>query len=261
MITVVRHTFGRHLNFNPHLHVLVSAGGLRAIDGEWKSGLQFDRDALMKRWRYAVITYLREAIKRGLLRTSEAALNELRRVLTMQYERWWNINIQPCTSKAHFLRYAGRYVRRPPLAQYRILESTAEETSFRTKDHKLKQEVVTRYTPEDFIGLLADHTHDHYRHAIRHFGLLAPRSKARTFGALFAQLSQQRRPKPQRLSWARSIKRSFGAMGMLLSLHLGFILALFVVLPYSKFVHGVYRSGGLLRFAIEKESRPIVEIH
>jgi hypothetical protein len=34
MIMVVRHTFGRHLNFNPHLHVLVSAGGLRAGCGQ-----------------------------------------------------------------------------------------------------------------------------------------------------------------------------------------------------------------------------------
>ena len=215
MIMVVRHTFGRHLNFNPHLHVLVSAGGLREIDGEWKSGLTFDKDALMRRWRYAVIDYLREAIKQGRLRSPEAVPSELRRVLTMQYERWWNINIQPCTSKAHFLRYAGRYVRRPPLAQYRILESTAEEISFRTKDHKLKQEVVTRYTPEEFINALADHVPDHYRHAIRHFGLLAPRSKARTFGMLFAQLGQTRRARPQHLSWAKSIERSFGVNPLL----------------------------------------------
>ena len=215
MIMVVRHTFGRHLNFNPHLHLLVSAGGLRIIDGEWTSELTFDKKSLMKRWRYALITYLREAVKLGLLRTSEAAPNELRRLLTMQYERWWNINIQPCTSKGHFLRYAGRYVRRPPLAQYRILESTAAEISFRTKDHKLKKEVVTRYTPEDFIGLLADHTPDHYRHAIRHFGLLAPRSKARTFGMVFAQLGQPRRARPQHLSWARSIERSFGVNPLL----------------------------------------------
>jgi hypothetical protein len=32
-ILVVPHTFGRHLNFNPHIRVLVSVGGLRVIDG------------------------------------------------------------------------------------------------------------------------------------------------------------------------------------------------------------------------------------
>jgi len=209
MIMVVRHTFGRHLNFNPHLHILVSAGGIRAADGNWIGGLAFNKKALMKRWRYALITYLREALKRGLLR-SEATPRETQRSLTIQYERWWNIDVQRGMSKEHFLRYAGRYVRRPPLAQYRILAATPQEISFRTHDHKLKREVVTRYTPAEFMHHLADHVPDRYRHAIRHFGLLAPCSRRKTFGAIFAQLGQRRRPKPQHLSWAKSIEREFG---------------------------------------------------
>ena len=209
MITVVPHTFGRHLNFNPHLHVLVSNGGQRTADGMWIPVCQLDKEALMRRWRYAVITYLREALKRGLLR-SEASPLEIKRLLTTQYERWWNVDVQRRMSKEHFLRYAGRYARRPPLAQYRILTSTSEEISFRTQDHKQKREVVTRYTPEKFIELLSDHVPDHYRHAIRHFGLLAPRTKGPAFGSIFAQLRQPRRQRPRRLSWAVSIEREFG---------------------------------------------------
>jgi hypothetical protein len=208
MIMVIRHTFGRHLNFNPHLHVLVSEGGLRTADGAWIAGCRFNKKVLMKRWRYAVIMYLREAVKRGLLR-SEATAQEMRRLLTTQYGRWWNVDVQRCTSKEHYLRYAGRYARRPPIAQYRILTSNDEEISFRTMDHKMKREVVTRYAPEDFIRALSDHVPDHYRHAIRYFGLLAPRAKRCTFGALFAQLGQIRRPKPKHLSWAKSIEREF----------------------------------------------------
>lgn len=45
--------------------------------------------------------------------------------------------------------------------------------------------------------------------------------------------------------------RATPAMGALLAVHLGFVLALFVVLPYSKFVHGIYRAGALLRHALE----------
>jgi citrate/tricarballylate utilization protein len=48
--------------------------------------------------------------------------------------------------------------------------------------------------------------------------------------------------------------RSTEAMGILLALHLSFILALFLVLPYSKFVHGIYRTGALLRNSIERRS-------
>ena len=209
MILVVRHTFGRHLNFNPHLHVLASAGGLRIVNGEWISGWLFDRKALMRRWRFALITYLREALKRGVLH-SDVSLSDMKTLLTTQYERWWNVDVQQCTSKDHFIRYAGRYVRRPPLAQYRILENTKQQISFRTNDHKLKKEVITQYTPEEFIELLGNHVPDHYTHGTRHFGLLAPRTKSQTFGALFAQLGQRRRPRPKHLSWACSIQREYG---------------------------------------------------
>jgi citrate/tricarballylate utilization protein len=46
--------------------------------------------------------------------------------------------------------------------------------------------------------------------------------------------------------------RDGGAMALLLALHLGTVLALFLTLPYGKFAHAVYRSAALLKFAIEK---------
>ncbi|MDE2514876.1 MAG: tricarballylate utilization 4Fe-4S protein TcuB [Rhodospirillales bacterium] len=47
--------------------------------------------------------------------------------------------------------------------------------------------------------------------------------------------------------------RATNMMGLLLCVHLGFVLALFVILPYSKMVHGLYRAGALLRAAIERD--------
>ena len=42
------------------------------------------------------------------------------------------------------------------------------------------------------------------------------------------------------------------AMGPLLVIHLGFVLALFLTMPYGKFVHGLYRFAALLRYAAER---------
>ncbi|MDP2699138.1 tricarballylate utilization 4Fe-4S protein TcuB [Thalassospira sp.] len=51
--------------------------------------------------------------------------------------------------------------------------------------------------------------------------------------------------------------RETPAMGIALAIHLGFVLTLFLVLPYSKFVHGIYRSAALVRYAIEmKNAKP-----
>lgn len=46
--------------------------------------------------------------------------------------------------------------------------------------------------------------------------------------------------------------RSTSAMGTLLAIHLGIVLALFLSLPYSKFVHGAYRFAALVRHAHEQ---------
>jgi len=50
--------------------------------------------------------------------------------------------------------------------------------------------------------------------------------------------------------------RGTGAMGLALAVHLGFVLALFALLPFSKMVHGVYRSLALLRNAVERRAVP-----
>jgi len=47
------------------------------------------------------------------------------------------------------------------------------------------------------------------------------------------------------------VLRNQAAMGALLVVHLGAVLALFVTLPYGKFVHGIYRTAALVKYASE----------
>lgn len=46
--------------------------------------------------------------------------------------------------------------------------------------------------------------------------------------------------------------RDTSAMGLLLAVHLGVVMALFLTLPYGKFAHGIFRSAALLKWSIEK---------
>ena len=50
--------------------------------------------------------------------------------------------------------------------------------------------------------------------------------------------------------------RETRAMGVLLALHLGCVLAFFLTMPYGKFVHALYRFAALVRFHIERR-RPL----
>jgi citrate/tricarballylate utilization protein len=46
--------------------------------------------------------------------------------------------------------------------------------------------------------------------------------------------------------------RDTSAMGPLLALHLGVVFALFITMPYGKFMHGIYRYVALVRYAQER---------
>ena len=46
--------------------------------------------------------------------------------------------------------------------------------------------------------------------------------------------------------------RGTPALALLLCLHLGAVMALFITLPYGKFAHGIFRTAALLRYAVEK---------
>ena len=198
LVLVVQQTFGGFLNFVPHLHVMVSAGGLQDSTNRWIRRLKFDKEELMCAWRYAVIAFLAEARKRNLLR-SNLSDEELLTMFATQYKRSWNIFISRTGSKAYRLRHDGRYIRRPPVAQRRVTRIGTHQVEYLAKDTRNKQFVSKWYTNEEFVDTLIQHVPDRGRHAMRYFGLLSPRSKARVWAGIFVLLNQRKRPHPPRL--------------------------------------------------------------
>jgi hypothetical protein len=209
IVIVVQQTFGGLLNFVPHLHLMVSASGLRECTGRWIHSIEYDRRELMLAWRFAVAFYLSQAHRKDALESSLSS-KEFQKLLETQHGRDWNVFITSRGSKEHRLKHDGRYIRRPPVAQHRLARIGMDRVEYRAKDTRNKRDVLLQFQNQEFVDTLAQHVPDRYRHAMRYFGLLAPRCKARLWAAVFVALNQQQRTHPPRLPWRWLRIKTFG---------------------------------------------------
>jgi hypothetical protein len=207
-VMAILHTFNGKLEFNSHVHMMVTAGGLHDSSEVWVSSIVYDSDALMRSWQRAVIAILRAAAQADQLVTRIPS-GQLEELLSQQAKRWWSINIQSFEDKGHFLKYAGRYTRRPPIAEHRITLITDRTVTFWYKDKKFRRKIEVQCSLEEFVDRWAQHIPERYKHSVRSFGLLAPRTISQTTDAIFAVFGQKRRSRPKPLSWAWLIKHTF----------------------------------------------------
>lgn len=167
------HTFGSKLNFNPHVHMLVSMGGMKET-GEWKSYNFIPFTMLRKQWQTVVLKLIRKSI------TPE----EKKKVQPLLQQAYVNnadgFYIYAPKQKGNFkkqLQYIGRYMRRPAIGINRIVDYDVEMVSFRYHDKKEGQEKIETITVEEFIGRIIKHIPDEQFKVIRHYGIYSRRIK------------------------------------------------------------------------------------
>jgi hypothetical protein len=156
----------------------------------------------MKQWRHAVVESLLAALDRGLI-SSVRPRRQLRALIERHRDAWWKAGIRECRSVHALVGYMSRYLRRPPIAQSRLLSYDGERVRFRYKDTETKQWGVEECSADEFIRRWSDHIPGLYLHGMNYFGLLAPRSKGREFEVFWALLKQKRRSRPRRIPWRK----------------------------------------------------------
>jgi len=187
-IVAVLHTFGSDLKWHPHLHLLVTEGGLSLDASRWVrpygDGWLMAHGGLKKMWRYHVIRALRQAHRAGELRfpKSAAFLAEYPRfnaLLRRLYEIVWYAHIGASLRDPNFtLRYIGRYTKRAVLAEYRITHYDPERGTVRFAFQDYAQGGRTSYKTLPvlaFIGRLIRHIPDKHFKMVRYAGLFATR--------------------------------------------------------------------------------------
>jgi hypothetical protein len=213
-IVAVIHTFGSDLKWHPHIHLIVTGGGLSLDGTKWIATdprFLMHHSGLKKRWKYQVISRLRATHKLGAFRfpgeaSFLAAYPAFARWIKKLWPFTWYAHIGASLLDPRFsIRYVGRYTKRAVLAEYRIRRYDGKYVTISFRDYakggKTSYKTMKVMT---FIARLIHHIPDKHFPMIRHAGLFASRWKKTYLEAANAALGHDPQSSPPRQlpSWA-----------------------------------------------------------
>lgn len=191
--TAVLHTWTRALDYHPHLHCIVTGGGLSAGGERWvragRGRYLFPVKVMGKLFRGKFLAGLRELRQQGEVDVGDAA--DFEQLLRDLYRQSWVVYAKrPFGGPANVYQYLGRYTHRIAISNQRLISFTGGEVCFHTRNGK-----TTTLNAEEFIRRFLMHVLPHGFTKIRHYGLLAP-SHVRTRFERARELLAPARPAP-----------------------------------------------------------------
>lgn len=197
----VLHTFGRSLQWNPHIHVLLSEGGT-GNKSVWRKVKHFDFKFLRKSFCMLLLNYMEKYIGKSFKKTK-----------SFIYKHCLNgfyVYAKPTlTDNKDVIKYIGRYLGRPVIATSRIDSYDGVNVTFHYNRHEDDKLVVETIPASVFIKLLILHIPDKHFKMIRYFGIYAKFHK-NSHLLVLAVPKQKRRFLTSLNAWRTSLLLSFG---------------------------------------------------
>lgn len=205
-IYIVVHTFGSDIKFNPHLHALVTAGGLSLDHKKWidaPNNFLMPQSGLKKRWRYNVIKKIIWANNKGLLEMpflpKKGQYINLHGVVSVIAKLCWYIRIgERLLEIGLTVKYIGRYTKRPVIAEARIISCSNRWVIFKFKDYAQGGKIsIKKSGLFIFIRNLIQHIPDKNFRVVRGYGLFSNRLKGKLLPISRKLIKKQLRNKKQ----------------------------------------------------------------
>ncbi len=186
----VLHTWGQKLQFHPHLHCVVTGGGLSSDKQRWISGQRrffLPVRVLSCRFRRLFVEALQKAHAQAKLQffgklKSLSDPNTFAAYAAALKGRKWGVHARPPFGGPQYvIEYLGRYVHRVAISNRRLLLMQDGQVSFAYKDNRDggKSKVMT-LSAEAFIQCWLQHVVPPQFQRIRYFGFLANCHRARS---------------------------------------------------------------------------------
>ena len=184
------HTFGGDLKWNPHVHTIVTCGGLEGEQWRWMLFVSYRR--LNGVWKYHVVDGLR---RWGKERYNGQEYTRFNRWLDLLYQKKWYVHVGKRLDSLEFtIKYIGRYAKRPVIAETRLKDFDGETVTFSHKDKVLQKEVELRMPVLEFMGKLVRHIPEKHHRMIRYSGIFASRVKRGMLGKVQAAVGEGKLP-------------------------------------------------------------------
>jgi rubredoxin len=172
------HTWGRTLSFHPHVHLLVSGGGLNA-KGDWVAARRdflLPVGVLKAKFRGKWLSWLNEAYAEGVLKLPPGwSERDWKKALTRVAKKNWNVHIQGGYRHGKGVAtYLSRYVRGGPINDRRLIGVDQSGVRFRYQDHRDGKSKVMALSASNFISRVLSHVPVKGRHLVRYYGLYVP---------------------------------------------------------------------------------------
>lgn len=162
-MTAVLHTHTIKLDYHPHIHIIVPAGGINKRRTEWrkiKSNYLFNGFKLATVFRARLISAIKEA---GLSVPSNP--------------RKWVVRCQHVGKGLPAIKYLSRYLYKGVISNRNIIKNDGKNITFQYTDSQTKKIMTRKLKGEDFIALVLQHTLPKGFRRARDYGFLHGNAK------------------------------------------------------------------------------------
>jgi Putative transposase/Transposase zinc-binding domain len=191
-ITTVLHTWGQQLGFHPHLHCIVSGGGVDA-NNKWVAAKRkndkflFPVPAMKPVFKVIFLKGLRLLIQKDELQIKGI---DTKKIIEKAGYKKWKVHAQsPFGNVANVVEYLGRYTHKIAITTHRIISISEDSVRFKYKDYTDgdKQKEMTLSITE-FLRRFELHILPKRFVKIRHYGLLQNHGKIKRLNVIRQQL-------------------------------------------------------------------------
>lgn len=158
----VLHTWGRQLEYHPHIHYIVPGGAFDKKSGCWhpsRRDFYVPVFALSKIFR---TKFREEMIKAGLF-------DQINPVV---WKKSWNVNCQAVGSSEGSLKYLAPYVFKVAISDNRIIKVENRQVFFRYKKQKSQRQRTMKLEVMEFIRRYLQHVLPNGFMKIRYYGFM-----------------------------------------------------------------------------------------